>query len=110
MNGWDEASGGGPRQLRLFERLSVLIDLHLISSMCSAGGNASYVATAGKTGLGRRARRGAGRGGGGGDQGRGEGSLCWTLMGRNPGLQLQCSGEEGLLSVVGALQGTGSAL
>lgn len=62
MNGWDEASGGGPRQLRLFERLSVVIDLHLISSMCSAGGNASHVATAGKTGPGRRARRRGGSG------------------------------------------------
>lgn len=51
-----------PRQLRLFERLSVVIDLHLISSMCSAGGNASHVATAGKTGLGRKARRGGGCG------------------------------------------------
>lgn len=40
----------------------MVIDLHLISSMCSAGGNASHVATAGKTGLGRGARRGGGGG------------------------------------------------
>lgn len=39
------------RQLRLFELLSVVNDLQLISSMCSACGNASHVATAGKTGL-----------------------------------------------------------
>lgn len=61
-----------PRELRLFERLSAVTDLHLISSMCSTGGNASHVATAGKTGPGRRAGAGGLQGGGGGT----EGVLC----------------------------------
>lgn len=54
MNGWAEASGGGRDGYGCLSGLSVVADLHLIRSMCSAGGNASHGATAGKTGPGRR--------------------------------------------------------
>lgn len=71
-------------------------DLQLISSMCSACGNASYVATAGKTGLDGGLVCVSG--------GVGGVSLCSTLMGRNPRLRFQFRRGRFLLCCRGSLR------
>lgn len=71
-------SGLRQKQLRLFGQLSVVNDLQIIRSKCSACGNTLHVVTAWKKTVcyGLRAGRGI--------------SLCSTLMGRDPLLHPVC--------------------